>query len=58
MGKVLVWACSFCGKTQHEVAKIILGPKEIAICDECVNLCVDIINKDTPTVEYQRATES
>ena len=36
--------CSFCGKSQHEVLKIIAGPRTY-ICDECVWLCVDIINE-------------
>ena len=34
--------CSFCGKSQHEVRKLIAGPS-VFVCDECVNLCVDII---------------
>ena len=34
--------CSFCGKIQHEVRKLIAGPT-VFICDECVGLCVDII---------------
>jgi hypothetical protein len=33
--------CSFCGKSQHEVRKLIAGPS-VFICDECVELCVDI----------------
>jgi uncharacterized protein YlaI len=31
--------CSFCGKSQHEVKKLIAGPARIFICDECVDLC-------------------
>jgi ATP-dependent Clp protease ATP-binding subunit ClpX len=38
--------CSFCGKSQHEVRKLIAGPM-VFICDECVNLCTDIIGEDT-----------
>jgi len=41
--------CSFCGKSQHEVRKLIAGPT-VFICDECVELCMDIIkeeNKDS-----------
>ena len=37
--------CSFCGKSQHEVRKLIAGPT-VFICDECVNLCMDIIGED------------
>lgn len=43
--------CSFCGKSQHEVRKLIAGPT-VFICDECVELCMDIIreeNKNTLT---------
>lgn len=39
-GKILF--CSFCGKSQHEVKKLIAGPS-VFMCDECVDLCVDII---------------
>ncbi len=44
-----IFYCSFCGKSQHEVRKLIAGPT-VFICDECVELCMDIIkeeNKDT-----------
>ena len=42
-GKVLY--CSFCGKSQHEVRKLIAGPS-VFICDECVDLCNDIIREE------------
>ena len=48
-GKLLY--CSFCGKSQHEVRKLIAGPS-VFICDECVDLCNDII-----TEELQENTE-
>ena len=38
--------CSFCGKSQHEVRKLIAGPT-VFICDECVDLCTDIIREET-----------
>ena len=41
-GKLLY--CSFCGKSQHEVRKLIAGPS-VYICDECVDLCNDIIRE-------------
>ena len=37
--------CSFCGKSQHEVKKLIAGPT-VFICHECVDLCVDIIKEE------------
>ncbi len=37
--------CSFCGKSQHEVRKLIAGPT-VFICDECVELCMDIIREE------------
>ena len=52
-GKLLY--CSFCGKSQHEVRKLIAGPS-VFVCDECVDLCNDIIReeiqeKDTETTD-------
>ena len=47
--------CSFCGKSQHEVRKLIAGPT-VFICDECVELCMDIIkeeSKDSAFVKHQ-----
>jgi ATP-dependent Clp protease ATP-binding subunit ClpX len=41
--------CSFCGKSQHEVKKLIAGPT-VFICDECIDLCSDIIQEDTSNV--------
>ena len=38
--------CSFCGKSQHEVKKLIAGPT-VFICDECVELCNDIIQEES-----------
>ena len=45
-GKLL--HCNFCGKSQHEVRKLIAGPS-VYICDECVELCMDIIREETKT---------
>ena len=42
-GKLLY--CSFCGKSQHEVRKLIAGPS-VFICDECVDLCIEIIREE------------
>src|ERR687889_2707051 len=38
--------CSFCGKSQHEVRKLIAG-STVFICDECVELCMDIIREES-----------
>ena len=38
--------CSFCGKSQHEVRKLIAGPT-VYICDECIGLCNDIIAEES-----------
>lgn len=43
-GKLLY--CTFCGKSQHEVHKLIAGPSSIYICDECINLCTDILHEE------------
>lgn len=45
-GKDKVFHCSFCGKSQHEVRKLIAGPS-VYVCDECVALCNDIINEES-----------
>ena len=55
-GRDKIFHCSFCGKSQHEVRKLIAGPS-VYVCDECVLLCNDIINeeshgdKTTPTAQ-------
>lgn len=49
-GKLLY--CSFCGKSQHEVRKLIAGPS-VFICDECVDLCNDIIREELEETELE-----
>ena len=44
--------CSFCGKSQHEVKKLIAGPT-VFICDECVELCMDIIKEDNKNNKFK-----
>jgi len=46
--------CSFCGKSQHEVKKLIAGPS-VFICDECIDLCNDIIRDELPGLESVKA---
>jgi len=53
-GKLLY--CSFCGKSQHEVRKLIAGPS-VFICDECVELCNDIIREELEDRTEQRSTK-
>lgn len=48
--------CSFCGKSQHEVKKLIAGPS-VFICDECVDLCNDIIREEAQTVDGEKAAD-
>jgi ATP-dependent Clp protease ATP-binding subunit ClpX len=47
-----VLICSFCGKSQHEVRKLIAGPK-VFICDGCVDMCVEIIREERQKGEAQ-----
>jgi ATP-dependent Clp protease ATP-binding subunit ClpX len=47
--------CSFCGKSQHEVKKLIAGPS-VFVCDECVELCNDIIREETQEVTEHKET--
>ena len=45
--------CSFCGKSQHEVKKLIAGPS-VFVCDECIDLCNEIIRDELPTTADAR----
>jgi ATP-dependent Clp protease ATP-binding subunit ClpX len=54
-GKLLY--CSFCGKSQHEVRKLIAGPS-VFICDECVDLCNDIISEEVQEADSESASEN
>lgn len=47
--------CSFCGKSQHEVKKLIAGPS-VFICDECIDLCNDIIRDDSTAEDSGKTT--
>jgi ATP-dependent Clp protease ATP-binding subunit ClpX len=49
--------CSFCGKSQHEVRKLIAGPS-VFICDECVELCNDIIREEIQQADSQKGSGS
>jgi ATP-dependent Clp protease ATP-binding subunit ClpX len=49
--------CSFCGKSQHEVRKLIAGPS-VFICDECIDLCNDIIREEATTDSTQKTVKS
>ena len=48
--------CSFCGKSQHEVKKLIAGPS-VFVCDECVDLCNDIIREELMDVSAEETEE-
>jgi ATP-dependent Clp protease ATP-binding subunit ClpX len=39
-------SCSFCGKSQNEVKKLIAGPSSVYICNECIDICIEIISDD------------
>ena len=49
--------CSFCGKSQHEVRKLIAGPS-VFICDECIELCNDIIREEMQGDETSKLVKS
>lgn len=49
--------CSFCGKSQHEVRKLIAGPS-VFICDECVDLCNDIIREEVKEITPKKKQDS
>ena len=54
-GKLLY--CSFCGKSQHEVRKLIAGPS-VFVCDECVELCNDIIREEIAEISPKESKEA
>lgn len=49
--------CSFCGKSQHEVKKLIAGPS-VFICDECIDLCNDIIRDELPAADISEQSKN
>jgi ATP-dependent Clp protease ATP-binding subunit ClpX len=49
-GSRVSYNCSFCGKSQEQVRRLIAGPGAVYICDECVELCREIIQEDSSTV--------
>ena len=49
--------CSFCGKSQHEVRKLIAGPS-VFICDECIELCNDIIREESQSEQGNKGTRT
>src|SRR4029079_828366 len=54
-GKVQ-YHCSFCGKNQDQVRRLIAGPGAVYICDECVELCREIIEEESSSSSKQPAT--
>ena len=53
--------CSFCGKTQDQVRKLIAGPNGVYICDDCIDICAEIIEEEfedevTPSEEAEEIT--
>jgi ATP-dependent Clp protease ATP-binding subunit ClpX len=53
--------CSFCGKDQYQVLRLIAGPDGVAICNECVSLCNEILAGDSrlaPTTQDDPARDS
>ena len=49
--------CSFCGKNQHEVKKLIAGPS-VFICDECIDLCTDIIKEEIKAADSKKSVDT
>ena len=50
------YQCSFCGKAQGQVKRLIAGPDRVFICDECVTLCNQIIAEESPTPARDSST--
>jgi ATP-dependent protease Clp ATPase subunit len=51
--KVNMVFCSFCNKHQHEVERIVAGPSDIHICDECVVVCTEIIAEENAKERFK-----
>ena len=47
--------CSFCGKSQGQVRRLLAGPNGIFICDECIDLCADILDEELEEFEDDEA---
>jgi ATP-dependent protease Clp ATPase subunit len=53
--------CSFCGKDQYQVLRLVVGPDGVAICNECVSLCNEILAQDlrlSPTAQDDSASNT
>lgn len=50
--------CSFCGKSQEQVQKLIAGPNGLYICDECIEICADILDEEYDEEEFEGMEES
>ena len=50
--------CSFCGKNQDQVRRLIAGPGAVYICDECVDLCREIIDEESGAAPAQTAAKA
>src|SRR5215831_8259667 len=54
-GTRISYTCSFCSKNQDQVKRLIAGPGAVYICDECVELCREIINEESSPAARPRA---
>jgi ATP-dependent Clp protease ATP-binding subunit ClpX len=52
------YRCSFCGKAQQQVERLIAGPGGVFICDECVHLCVEIIESESKNPGAPRSPQA
>jgi len=52
------YICSFCGKAQDKVQRLIAGPGGVYICDECIDLCRDIIEKEVRATQQEPTSET
>ena len=50
--------CSFCNKTQSQVRKLIAGPAGVYICDECIDICADILEEELEDDAVQETTQA
>ncbi|MDP3064813.1 MAG: ATP-dependent Clp protease ATP-binding subunit ClpX, partial [Chloroflexota bacterium] len=55
-GSLKEYQCSFCGKTQKQVKRLVAGPGKVFICDECVKLCQRVVEEDKPAPKAAPST--
>ena len=57
-GNNMQYSCNFCGKNQNQVVRLIAGPGSVYICNECVDLCQEIISEESIPTDLSESPEN